>query len=145
MKKTVTLLMLVALFVCAITPVMASQTSFSFSAQSRYGDDDNLQTDGDVFVYKSKYDDDTLYVNHHVVFGNNTYTNRFRAYFTSDFGNFMGSAWPRPNKTDPLISSSIVINDSYGLAGRGNTKHYESDGRSTVLLEGTFYGDRPLN
>lgn len=139
MKKVAVLLAICMLLTCTTLPALAADPNFEFWAQCRNADNNDLQRDTKAdLLYKSS-DNQSLYVKHWVYGGSDEYTNYFRAFRQYSETTYRGSKWCTVGLKVPIQSSSIISEYYYGVAGRGNTNHYDYDGNYQVSLHGYYY------
>lgn len=138
MKKIIAILTISMVLTCLVLPALADE-SFEFWAQCTTASSTNLQTDWSAnYEYKNTANN-SLYVKHWVYGGSNDYTNYFRAFRDDSIGTYRGAKWATVNLKVPIESTSIIPNYYYGVAGRGNTNHYDYDGNAQVSLHGYYY------
>lgn len=79
----------------------------------------------------------TFYLRHTVFGGSNAYTNLFHI-LQDNSGSYLHIAqkWCTPGLNIPISGGSR--GQYYTIGARGNTKHFELDGVSSVTLSGTF-------
>ena len=53
----------------------------------------------------------------------------------------VGQKWATPELKVPIQSNALIAGTNYGVAARGNTKHYEYDGITNVTLGIHFTGN----
>lgn len=80
-----------------------------------------------------------MYVNHTVSGGSSSYTNMIHA--VNSYHVLVGQKWATPGLKVPIQSNLLYSGDSYGVAARGNTKHYENDGVTSITLGITYTGN----
>lgn len=136
MKKIVAM-MLVVMMVFAVAATASASVNFEFWAQCTNESSTDLQTDREAVEFKTG-GIAGVYVKHWVYGGSNDYTNYFRAYPDETPQTYLGQKWCKVNLNVPIQSASIVRNDFYGVAGRGNSKHYYENGNYRVSLHGTL-------
>lgn len=95
-------------------------------------------------TYSSGYNtlctiDGKMYVKHSVTGGSSSYTNLIHAMRPSHY--LVGQKWATPEQKVPIQSNALVVGTYYGVAARGNTKHYEYDGVTSVTLGINFTGN----
>ena len=80
-----------------------------------------------------------MYVNHTVSGGSSSYTNMIHAVNSSNV--LVGRKWATPGLKVPIQSNLLYSDNYYGVAARGNTKHYENDGVTSITLGITYTGN----
>lgn len=80
-----------------------------------------------------------MYVNHSVTGGSSSYTNLIHAMKPTHY--LVGQKWAMPGLKVPIQSNLLIKNNTYGVAARGNTKHYVYDGITSVTLGIHFTGN----
>lgn len=138
MKKVAFFAAVCMLIICAILPAIAEE-SFEFWAQCSNADNNDLQRDPNANYVEKFTSNQSLYVKHWVYGGSEEYTNYFRAFRDDSIGTYRGAKWCTVSLKVPIQSSSIIPNYHYGVAGRGNTNHYDYDGNYRVSLHGYYY------
>ncbi len=84
-------------------------------------------------------DDHRIYVYYNAQGCSNSYTNHFRGYAIDDEGDALcGSKWVTPGKLIPIQGAGFTENYRYYVTMRGNTKYYENEKLSTIVLAGYF-------
>lgn len=136
MKKMVAIALAMAMLV-AMTVSASATVNFEFWAQCQNESNTDLQTDRSAVEFKNS-GIKGVYVKHWVYGGSNDYTIFFRAYPDETPSKFLGQKWCTVNVNVPIQSNSIVTGDFYGVAGRGNSKHYLNDGNYRVSLHGNL-------
>lgn len=87
-----------------------------------------------------------LYVRHYLwsnipnYYGSSNYTNYFQAVPEDDLELRYGGKWMAPGTANYVLSNSITSGESYGTAGRGNTK-YADDGIPIIRVSGYMDAD----
>lgn len=111
-----------------------------------YGGVDNLnggvnlpyKDDPNQNQYRTGWDtSNRIYVYHTISGGGgNQYTNLFHAVKIRDdlspYGVLCGQKWVTPAQWIPIQSNAIDYNTHYSVAVRGNTKHYENYGATSI-------------
>lgn len=141
MRKIVAMFLMLLLMVSISAMASAASEEFEFWAQCTNASSTALDTDETAFSTKRSENDHSVYVKHWVYDGSNDYTNYFRAYIEDAEGTYYGAKWATVNLNVPIQSNSIVVGPSYGVAGRGNTNHYDYDGNYRVSLHGYLDAD----
>lgn len=133
MKRIVALILAIT---CLMTVcVTASAATFTLNVQSENETDLTYRDVYDVTCTKKGY----IYVKHTVTGGSSAYTNLFHA---TKYRNWLiGQKWIKPGSKIPIQSNLLEKGVDYGLAARGNTKHYINDGVSSITLHITYTGD----
>ena len=80
-----------------------------------------------------------MYVKHTVSGGSSSYTNMIHAVNSSNV--LVGQKWATPGLKVPIQSNLLYSGYYYGVAARGNTKHYENDGVTSITLGITYTGN----
>lgn len=139
MKKVAVFVTICMLLCCTTLPALAADPNFEFWAQCRYADNNNLAYDDTAAFLTKSTDNQSLYVKHWVYGGSDEYTNYFRAFRNPNYNTYYGAKWCTVGLKVPIQSSSIILTKEYGVAGRGNTNHYDYDGNYQVSLHGYYY------
>ena len=133
MKRIVALILAIT---CLMTVcVTASAATFTLNVQSENETDLTYRNVYDVMCTTAG----RVYVKHSVTGGSSAYTNLFHA--TKPTNWLVGQKWIAPNSKIPIQSNLLYEESYYGLAARGNTKHYIYDGVSSITLHITYTGD----
>ncbi len=128
MKKLVSILLTVAIFMATFIPVAAMAERHSFTIYNVECWSENAPTKyylTNVWKYNSIA---RCYVIHTAVGTSNSYTNLFHAQrgsSTGIIGISSGQKWCTPNSYVPIQSNAIYQNYYYGLGCRGNTKYFQ--------------------
>ena len=84
-------------------------------------------------------DNHRIYVYHNAQNCSNSYTNHFRGYATDKEDVYLcGSKWVTPGKLIPIQGAGFTEGYYYYVTMRGNTKYYENEKLSTIVLAGYF-------
>ena len=141
MRKIVAMFLMLLLMVSISAMATAASDEFEFWAQCTNASSTALDCDKTAFSEKNHEDDHSVYVKHWVYDGSDEYTNYFRAYVNKAYSTYYGAKWATVNLNVPIQSNSIVKGKTYGVAGRGNTNHYDYDGNYRVSLHGHLDAD----
>lgn len=141
MRKIVAMFLMLLLMVSISAMASAASEEFEFWAQCTNSSSTDLDTDEYAYSRKDDVNDHSVYVKHWVYDGSNEYTNYFRAYIWENPGTYYGAKWATVNLNVPIQSNSIVLDQNYSVAGRGNTNHYDYDGNYRVSLHGYLDAD----
>lgn len=136
MKKFVFGVLVMAMMLMMATSALA--TSFTLNVPCEAIADDQL--------YRYHYDryeveqngDSKIYVSHRVTQIDAVETNRIAA-FCQQTQKTMGANWHRADSGKyQCMSNAIINNNSYTVAGRGNTNYLSKYGLSSITLSGYF-------
>lgn len=141
MKRFVAMLLMLGMLIpSAIASASDAAVAFEFWAQCTEASNTALNYDIRNRVSKKTEDNNSVYVKHWVYDGSEEYTNFFRAYLSGVYSSYLGQKWATVGLNVPIQSSSFALGSYYGVAGRGNTNHYDYDGNYQVSLHGWVDG-----
>lgn len=137
MKKLVSVILMLVFLVSVASVASAAAIDFEFWAQCTNASSTALDKDVSKVSYKNTGNNDkSVYVKHWVWDGSEEYTNYFRAYNEDTPDTYHGAKWATVGLYVPIQSNSLIGGAYYGVAGRGNTNHYDYDGNYRVSLHG---------
>lgn len=136
MNKLVSVILMLVMLV-SVASVASAEIDFEFWAQCTNASSTALDKDESKVSFKDANNTDkSVYVKHWVWDGSEEYTNYFRAYRAGNSDTYYGAKWATVGLYVPIQSNSLTGNAAYGVAGRGNTNHYDYDGNYRVSLHG---------
>lgn len=135
MKKLLAVFLILMLMVSVCSTACA--TSFNKSVQCT---DPNGAYAKTVLSNEMLFCNHKIYVNHNAQGCSNSYTNHFRGYDENDY--FLGSKWITPGGGYYIQGSGFCEGWRYYLTMRGNTKYYENEGLTRIVLTGVFDPNR---
>lgn len=135
MKKLISLCLALMLVVGLCST--ASATTFTKSVQCTDPDGAYAKTDLSAVM---EFCNHKIYVNYNAQGCSNSYTNHFRGYAQNDI--YINDKWVTPGGGYYIQGSGFCEDWRYYLTMRGNTKYYENEGLTRVVLSGWFDPNR---